>query len=50
MQFRYGSQYVASVGEGKVFRYPAWRALSSQNRSHPPDPWCNTARKISKNR
>lgn len=27
MQFRYDSRYVANVGEGKVFRYPAWRAL-----------------------
>ncbi|HET9001199.1 MAG TPA: hypothetical protein VFP86_16295 [bacterium] len=27
MQFRYDGRYVANVSEGKVFRYPAWRAL-----------------------
>jgi hypothetical protein len=27
MQFRFDGRYVANVSEGKVFRYPAWRAL-----------------------
>ena len=27
MQFSHGGRYIANVNEGKVFRYPAWRAL-----------------------
>ncbi|HKX17640.1 MAG TPA: hypothetical protein VJT33_06470 [bacterium] len=27
MQFNAGGRYVANVCEGKVFRYPAWRAM-----------------------
>jgi hypothetical protein len=27
MQFRYDGRYIANVSEGKVFRYPAWRAI-----------------------
>jgi hypothetical protein len=27
MQFSYKGRYIANVSEGKVFRYPAWRAL-----------------------
>jgi hypothetical protein len=27
MQFSFKGRYVANVSKGKVFRYPAWRAL-----------------------
>jgi hypothetical protein len=30
MQFRFHSQYVANVCDGKLFRYPAWRMLKLQ--------------------
>ena len=35
MQFRYDGRYVANVSEGRVFRYPAWRALRLSEKLRP---------------